>query len=133
MLQPLIRVKGNKKHGLLSVLPNSVKKLPSGLTPKQKETILKEKEHNARIVKARYNHRKNPLHGELQIPYTLGAGEQIQMWHFLSGEEYEIPVGLVEHVNSAKGRINRSKDDSNSSASKEEGTTKEHEFIPTGF
>jgi len=132
-MQPIIRTKGSEEHGLLKTLPNSVKKDKSGVSGKTKEDRIKQKADNARIVKVRYIHRKDQLGGKLQIPYCLGAGEPIQMWTFLSGEEYEVPFGLVKQVNESDGRVIRKGNDTKGDPKQIVGKERTHEFIPVGF
>lgn len=122
-----------EEHGLINTLGNSVQ--GDGMkrfAPEHKEEMKKLKEEEGRIVKARYiNHRGS--HERLTKPYCRWAGEPIQLWHFIPGQEYEIPYGLVKDVND--GQLEKPKDPEliQESVGLIEGKHKIHEFIPIGF
>lgn len=102
-MQEMIAENG-EKHGLVNVLANSV---PfddfKNINVKIKETCKKAKENDHKLVKVRYiNHRGE--HERLSRPYMRWAGDPIQMWHFIPGQEYEVPRGLVEEVNDKRRR-----------------------------
>ncbi len=122
-----------EEHGLINTLGNSVqgdgfKRFSS----EHKEEMKKLKEEESRIVKARYiNHRGS--HERLTKPYCRWAGEPIQLWHFIPGQEYDVPHGLVKEVN--EGGLNRrQKIDSDETGDHiVEGKDQIHEFVPVGF
>jgi len=89
-----------EEHGLIKTLPNSDHDASfKNLNPKLKEKCKKQREEDSRVVKARYLHRKDIQHGQLYKSYCAWGGDQIQQWRFLSGEEYEVPIGLINEVN----------------------------------
>jgi hypothetical protein len=122
-----------EEHGLVNVLGNSVQ--GDGMkrfSSEHKEQMKKLKEEECRIVKARYiNHRGS--HERLTKPYCRWAGEPIQMWHFIPGQEYEVPYGLVKEVN--EGHLEKPKDPEliQESVGLIEGRHRIHEFIPISF
>jgi len=88
-------------HGLINVLTNSV---PfddfKNMTPANKAKIEKEKKEDSRIVKVEYLNSRG-RHERLTKPYCKYAGDPIQIWHFIPGRIYEVPLGLVKEVNDA--------------------------------
>lgn len=122
-----------EEHGLINILGNSVQ--GDGMkrfAPEHKEEMKKLKEEECRMVKARYiNHRGS--HERLTKPYCRWAGEPIQIWHFIPGQEYDIPHGLVKEVN--EGGLNRrQKLDSDETGNHVvEGKDMIHEFVPCTF
>ncbi len=122
-----------EEHGLINTVGNSVQ--GDGMkrfAPEHKEEMKRIKEEECRIVKARYiNHRGS--HERLDKPYCRWAGEPIQMWHFIPGQEYEVPYGLVKDVN--EGQLEKPKDSElvQESIGLIEGKHKIHEFIPISF
>lgn len=118
-----------EEHGLIRKLANSVKE--SKGTPERKSEIEKQRKDDARIVRARYNNRKNQISGKFEKAYVRHPGDPIQVWKFLTGYEYDIPMGLINEVNSS-GRPIRDKDEKpNEGAKDPRGLDIEHEFIPT--
>ena len=122
-----------EQHGLINTLGNSVKE--DGMkrfSEADRPKMEKLKKEECRMVKARYiNHRGS--HERLSKPYCRWAGEPIQMWRFIPGHEYEVPMGLVNEVN-ASGLNRRSKlDTENSSIGIVEGKDKIHEFVSASF
>jgi len=92
--------KRGEEHGLMNVLPNSSNDTGfKSLNPKIKEKAKALKEEEAKVVKVRYIHHKDQKWGYLYKPYCHWEGQDIQLWKFLSGEEYEVPRGLVNEVN----------------------------------
>jgi hypothetical protein len=88
-----------EQHGLINVLTNSV---PfdefKNIDSKYKERIKKEKAEDAKIVKAEYLNSRG-RHERLTKAYCKYAGDPIQIWHFIPGKVYEVPLGLVKEVN----------------------------------
>lgn len=122
-----------EEHGLINSLGNSVQ--GDGMkrfSPEHKEQMKKLKEEESRVVKARYvNHRGS--HERLTKPYCRWAGDPIQIWHLIPGQEYELPMGFVKEVNES-GLIRRSKlDTDNSNIGLVEGKDQIHELIPCSF
>ena len=50
------------------------------------------------MVKAEYLNSRGK-HERLTKPYCKYAGDPIQIWHFIPGRVYEVPIGLVNEVN----------------------------------
>lgn len=138
-MQQLLRVTATgEEHGLIKEYSNSV---PDDefkrFQPKHREEMKKKKEDEARIVRARYiNHRGN--HERLTKPYCLWAGDRIQVWHLIPGEEYDLPYGFIQEVNNS-GMPKRSKLDAddpnhgNTNLGLVEGKDKIHELVPVNF
>ncbi len=99
-MSKLIRVTASgEEHGKINVLTNSVEFNDfKHMEPKLKEELKKEKKEDSRLVKVRYiNHRGR--HERLTKPYCKYAGDPIEIWHLIPGQEYEVPYGLVKEVN----------------------------------
>lgn len=95
---PMVTTSG-EEHGLINVLTNAV---PfddfKNMTPAHKKKLEVEKKEDARIVKAEYLNSRG-RHERLTKPYCKYAGDPIQIWHFIPGKVYEVPLGLVNEVN----------------------------------
>lgn len=92
-------------HGLINTLTNSV---PfddfKNMKPEHKKQLEAEKKEDARIVKAEYMNSRG-RHERLTKPYCKYAGDPIELWHFIPGRVYEVPLGLVKEVNDVNKRI----------------------------
>lgn len=121
-----------EEHGLINTLANSVKDDNfQHMSPENKSKAEKLRKEESRKVKARYiNHRG--MNERLSKPYCRWAGDPIQMWHFIPGHEYEVPMGLVNEVNKS-GLVKRSTDDSKNSPTASTGVERIHEMVPVGF
>lgn len=88
-----------EQHGLINVLTNSV---PfddfKSMTPANKKKIETEKKEDSRKVKAEYLNSRGK-HERLTKAYCKYAGDPIEIWHFIPGKVYEVPLGLVKEVN----------------------------------
>jgi hypothetical protein len=86
-------------HGLINTLTNSV---PfddfKNMKPEHKKDLEKQKKDDSRIVKAEYMNSRG-RHERLTKPYCKYSGDPIQIWHFIPGKTYELPLGLVNEVN----------------------------------
>jgi hypothetical protein len=86
-------------HGLINTLTNSV---PfddfKNMKPEHKKELEKQKKEDARLVKAEYLNSRG-RHERLTKPYCKYAGDPIQIWNFIPGKTYEVPLGLVNEVN----------------------------------
>lgn len=130
-------------HGLLDVLSNSVASDDNkSLKGEAKKTIESEKKEDSRIVRAEYMNRRG-THERLEMPYCKYAGDPIQMWKFIPGYVYEVPLGLVKQVND-KHKIMKKREgllSVDSSPVKKDGSPLEkdldgeylHKFVPVGF
>lgn len=124
-----------EQHGLLKKLANSVQ--GDGfkhMTPEAKEEAIKKKKEAGKKVKARYLNSRGK-HERLTRPYCLGAGEPIEMWHFIPEHVYEVPQGLVEDVNSKRIIIREGRCDENGDnpSRKDQYDTPLHQFVPASF
>lgn len=88
-----------EQHGLINTLTNSV---PfddfKHMTPANKAKVEKEKKEDARIVKVEYLNSRGK-HERLTKVYCRYSGDPIQIWHFIPGKAYEVPLGLVNEIN----------------------------------
>ena len=88
-----------EQHGMINVLTNSV---PfddfKNMKPEYKKQVEKQKKEDARIVNAEYMNSRG-AHERLTKPYCKYAGDPIQIWHFIPGKIYVVPMGLVNEVN----------------------------------
>lgn len=86
-------------HGLINTLTNSV---PfdefKNFKPEHKKEMERRKKEDGRMVKAEYLNSRG-RHERLTMPYCLGSGEPINIYHFIPGKVYEVPLGLVNTVN----------------------------------
>lgn len=94
--------KSGEQHGLINVLTNSVTFDGfKNMTPEMKTKCEKEKKEDARLVKVKYINARGK-HERLSKPYCRWSGDPIQQWHLIPGHVYEVPMGLVNEVNSKK-------------------------------
>jgi hypothetical protein len=97
--QLMMSTAGGELHGLINTLTNSV---PfdefKGFKPEHKKELERQRKEDARIVKAEYLNSRG-RHERLTKPYCKYAGDPIQIWHFIPGKVYEVPLGLVNEVN----------------------------------
>lgn len=88
-----------EQHGLINTLTNSV---PfddfKNMKPEHKKDLERQKKEDARLVKAEYMNSRG-RHERLTKPYCKYAGDCIEIWHFIPGHVYEVPMGLVNEVN----------------------------------
>ena len=124
-----------EQHGLINTVANSV---PfddfKHMKPATKTKAEQLKKEEARIIKARYLNSRG-RNERLTKPYCRWAGDPIQMWHFIPGKEYDVPMGLVNEVNSQKIIIREGKCDANGDnpSTKDEIDEPLHQFVPVGF
>ena len=86
-------------HGLINVLTNSV--VDDGfksMKPEHKKEMERQKKDDSRIVEVEYMNSRG-RHERLTKPYCRYAGDPIQIWHFIPGKTYSVPLGLVREVN----------------------------------
>ncbi len=90
---------GGEMHGLINTLTNSV---PfddfKNMKPEHKKELERQKKEDARIVKAEYMNSRG-RHERLTKPYCRYSGDPIEIWHFIPGKTYDVPLGLVNEVN----------------------------------
>jgi len=97
--QLIMSTAGGELHGLINTLTNSV---PfddfKNMKPEEKKECEKQKKEDSKFVKAEYMNSRG-RHERLTKPYCKYAGDPIQIWHFIPGKVYEVPLGLVKEVN----------------------------------
>jgi hypothetical protein len=95
----LMATAGGEQHGLINTLTNSV---PfdefKHMSPEHKKDMEAQKKRDSRFVKAEYMNSRG-RHERLTKPYCKYAGDPVQIWHFIPGRVYEVPLGLVDEVN----------------------------------
>lgn len=132
-----------EQHGLINSMTNLV---PfdefKNMKPEHKKFLEAEKKEDARVVKVEYLNSMGK-NERLTKPYCKYSGDPIQIWHFIPGKIYEVPLGLVKEVNdSQKQRVRRAgllevagKEAQNSGAplDKDEEGPWLHKFVASGF
>lgn len=97
--QLMLSTASGELHGLINTLTNSV---PfddfKNMKPEHKKELERQKKEDNRLVKAEYMNSRG-RHERLTKPYCKYAGDPIQIWHFIPGKVYEVPLGLVNEVN----------------------------------
>ncbi len=123
-----------KEHGLINRVANSVKDDDfKNFSPEHKAEMQKRKKNDAKIMKARYLNHQDKINGELTIPYCKYAGDPIETWRFLANQEYSLPFGLVDQVNSANLPVRQDKVVNGITLKKDSLPEKIHEFIPVSW
>jgi hypothetical protein len=137
----ILVTESGEQHGLINTLANSCR--DNGfqhMEPEWKKEAEKMKKEDNKKVKARYlNHRGN--HERLSKPYCRWAGDPIQIWHFIPGYVYEIPMGLVTEVNSKRlpqradliSRDGKNVTHDGKPVVKDSAGEQIHEFVPVSF
>jgi len=107
MVQLTLCTAGGEQHGLINTLTNSV---PfddfKNMKPEKKKELESLKKEDARVVEAEYMNSRG-RHERLTKPYCRYAGDPIQIWHFIPGRVYKVPLGLVKEVNDQNKRLPR--------------------------
>ncbi len=108
--QLIMATASGEEHGLINTLANSV---PfdefKNMKPEHKKQVESQKKEDSRLVKAEYMNSRG-RHERLTKPYCKYAGDPIQIWHFIPGKVYEVPLGLVNEVND-KNKIMKKRSD----------------------
>ncbi len=95
----LMATASGEQHGLINTLTNSVSFDDfKSMTPANKAKLEKEKKEDSRLVKAEYMNSRG-RHERLVKPYCKYAGDPIQIFNFIPGKVYDVPLGLVKEVN----------------------------------
>lgn len=101
----LLSTASGELHGLINTLTNSV---PfddfKNFKPEHKKDLEQQKKEDAKMVKAEYMNSRG-RHERLTKPYCKYSGDPIQVWHFIPGKTYEVPMGLVKEVNDSMKHI----------------------------
>ena len=132
---PIVMVsETGKEHGLINRVANSVKDDDfKNFSPEHKAEMQKRKKNDAKIIKARYVNHQDRISGELTLPYCKYAGDPIETWRFLANNEYTLPFGLIDQVNSADLPMREGKVVNGVPLKKDALPEKIHEFIPVGW
>jgi len=86
-------------HGLINTLTNSVQHDDfKAFKAEHKKQMESEKKEDAKIVQAEYLNSRG-RHERLTKAYCKYAGDPIQIWHFIPGKVYSLPLGLIKEVN----------------------------------
>ena len=105
MKQLTLATASGEMHGLINTLTNSV---PfddfKHMSPEHKKEMERQKKEDAKLVKAEYLNSRG-RHERLTKPYCKYAGDAIQIWHFIPGKTYEVPLGLVKEVNDSSKHL----------------------------
>ena len=103
--QLTLAMANGEMHGLINTLTNSV---PfdefKNMKPEHKKELERQKKDDAKLVKAEYMNSRG-RHERLTKPYCKYAGDPIQIWNFIPGKVYELPLGLVKEVNDKSKNI----------------------------
>jgi hypothetical protein len=98
-MQLTLATAGGEQHGLINTLTNSN---PfdefKHMKPEHKKEMERQKKEDARIVQAEYLNSQG-RHERLTKAYCKYSGDPIQIWHFIPGRVYSVPMGLVNEVN----------------------------------
>lgn len=97
--QLMMSTAGGELHGLINTLTNSV---PfddfKHFKPEHKKELERQKKEDCKTVKAEYMNSRGK-HERLTKAYCRYAGDPLQIWHFIPGKVYEVPMGLIKEVN----------------------------------
>jgi hypothetical protein len=99
MSKIMMMTAAGEQHGLINTLTNSV---PfdefKNMKPEHKKELERQKKEDNRLVKAEYLNSRG-RHERLTKPYCKYSGDPIEIWHFIPGKVYQVPLGLVNEVN----------------------------------
>ncbi len=76
------------------------------MKPEHKKEMERQKKEDSKLVKAEYMNARGK-HERLTKPYCKYSGDPIQIWHFIPGKTYEVPMGLINEVNDSTKRLPR--------------------------
>jgi hypothetical protein len=97
--QLMMSTASGELHGLINTLTNSVAFDEfKNFKPEHKRELEREKKEDSKIVEVEYMNSRG-RHERLTKPYCKYAGDPIQVWHFIPGKTYKVPLGLVKEVN----------------------------------
>lgn len=141
--QLMMATAGGEIHGLINTLTNSV---PfddfKNMKPEHKKQLQSQKKEDDRLVSAEYMNSRG-RHERLTKPYCKYAGDPIQIWHFIPGKTYQVPIGLINEVNDQNKIMKRREgllevdgepvQRNQSPLSKDEDGTWLHKFVNSGW
>ena len=124
-----------EQHGLINRLANSVEDNGfahmDGATKAKAEKLRKEE---SRMVKAQYLNSRGK-HERLTKPYGRWPGDPIEIWHFIPGKTYEVPMGLINEVNAQKivSREGKCDENGDNPLTKDQEEEPLHRFVAASF
>lgn len=125
-----------KEHGLINTVGNSV---PFNdfkrFAEKDREEMKRKKKEDSRIVKAQYFNRDGAKE-TYERPYCNWDGDPIQIWKFIHGEIYDVPMGLINDANSPQKRTKKRSgllDINGKPLELDEWDQPQHRFSPIAF
>lgn len=65
---------------------------------KASELIEKHRKEDNKLVKGVFKNLEAP-NGDLTFAYRAYKGDPCRVYHFIDGQEYEIPIGVAKHIN----------------------------------
>lgn len=141
MVQLIRATASGETHGLVNTLTNSCENTDfKHMSPATKAKLEKEKKEDSRLVKVEYINRTG-RHERLLKPYCRYAGDPIQMWAFIPGHKYDVPMGLIKEVNEVKMPVRSGLMEVDGNKVKDDGSPLDrdmdgnwiHKFIPCSF
>jgi hypothetical protein len=103
--QLMMSTSNGELHGLINTLTNSVNFDEfKNFKPEHKKEMERRKKEDSKMVKAEYLNSRG-RHERLTKAYCRYAGDPLQIWHFIPGKVYEVPLGLVNEVNDKNKHI----------------------------
>ena len=99
-MQVRMATAAGEEHGLINTLTNfvSAEEGFKNMKPEHRKDLEAQKKEDNRLVDAEYLNSRG-RHERLTKPYCKYAGDPIQIWHFIPGKVYKVPLGLVKEVN----------------------------------
>ena len=132
-----------EEHGLVDRLANSVQSDEfKHFKADAKKEMLARRAEDSKIVKAQYLNSRSRQE-RLETAYCKYPGDPIELWKFIPGYNYDVPMGLVKQIND-KNKIPKKRADLLSEDSKpvsEGGRPLAsdcdgdwlHKMVPSGF
>ncbi len=124
---------GGEQHGLVNSIGNSV---PfddfKHMSEPAREKARKMKKEDNKIVKATYINLKSNTK-RLDKQYCRWAGDDIQQYHLIPGESYDVPMGFVNEVNSAGLKVRGEKEVNGEITKKDGGMEQEYKMVAASF
>lgn len=65
---------------------------------KASELIEKQRKEDNKMVKGIFKNLEAPG-GDVQFAFRMYKGDPARVYHFVDGQEYEIPIGVAKHIN----------------------------------
>ncbi|MFZ4638234.1 MAG: hypothetical protein ACOYMC_12555 [Pirellulales bacterium] len=131
-MQEMIYAPTGEKHGLINSMGNNVVKKEIE-NCKDKEKFEKARKEDGRVVKAKYLNARGDGERCSKV-YMRWPGDRIQFWHFIPGETYDVPMGLVNEVNATSLAQRSEVLDKDGMPTKRDGKSLHiHQFVAVGF